>query len=74
MRRGVLAPLHRGAAEIHLRTDIGRDFVRQQIGDPDHPAARLAIGDDLDRRAVLLHPLADHRINQPPPLFVAVDK
>jgi O-antigen/teichoic acid export membrane protein len=65
---GGVAPeilLHRQRAQIHLAVDVRRDLIRQYVGDPHHAAAALAVGEDLDRRAVLLHPRADDGVDQP---------
>src|SRR6516164_6015307 len=66
--------LHRRRALVHLATDVGRDLMRQHVDDPDYAAARIAIGDDLHRGAVLLHALADDGIDQPPSRIVAIDQ
>src|ERR1700722_16984341 len=59
---------------VHLRINIGRDFVGQDVDDPDQPRARFSVGDPLNRRAVLFDPLADHRKDQPPTRLVAIDQ
>src|ERR1700722_398193 len=59
---------------VHLGINIGRDFVGQDVDDPDQARARFSVGDHLNRRAVLFDPLADHRKDQPPTHLVASDQ
>src|SRR4051794_40287165 len=39
--------LHRQCRPVHLRVDVGRDLVGQDVDDPIQPAARIAIGEYL---------------------------
>src|SRR5262249_9770012 len=67
-------PLHGGCGQIHLSADVRCDVVRQHVDDPVEPALRLALGNHLNRGAMLFYSLADDRIDEPSPRLVAVDQ
>jgi hypothetical protein len=46
-------PLHDGHALLDHPADGAGQRIRQQVRDPDDPAAPLAIGEDLERRVVM---------------------
>jgi hypothetical protein len=46
--------LHHQRRPIHLRIDVGRDFIGQYIGNPDQARARIAVGDDLHAQGAIL--------------------
>src|SRR5262245_19509263 len=74
---GCVAPqrlLHCRRAEIHLHVHVGRNRVRQHVGDPHQAAAVIAFGEHLRRRAVVCQTLALDGIDLPPLLVVAIDQ
>ena len=74
MRRCVPVPSASRAGPIHLRVHVGRDLIRQHVGDPHKAGAPVAFGEHLNRSAVLLDAFADDGIDQPPLRVVAIDQ
>src|SRR5262249_36685650 len=46
---------------------------RQQVGDPDEPAAAVAVREDLSRGVVVREAATDHRPDEAPRLVIEVD-